>query len=349
MKKIKKLLHKNLYLYDLTLRLSFKKYNREMIDFTKRISKIDPIMNYEYFRVVMKEIPKFELKDVYTLKRSFSENLLYGHAFNLLKYAGLSEKNMFYVPVLEHGIPYSSIFDAEKYKLNNTYIFQGKNNKKSWDCKKRTSAYYIGPYIHYCSGIYDNQTILDFKKKNGLTALIFLPHSIETNSFKVNVQKIIDDFKKIKGLEIKTVLACVYCMDATNIQIIDDDSIKFVSAGFKLDNNFIRRLKLILELADIVYYSSFSSSIGYAYYLNKKIICNPTEDDLEELKKMADNSAVEKMLKLQELFGIHSVGNDQLKYDFINKYWGLEEIKTPEEIRMIIKKNRSRIIRHFGF
>lgn len=349
MEKLGQILHKNLYMYDLALQLSYGKYNKSMINFIEEISKIDSILEYDIFRSYMKQIPKLAHGDIYSIQRSFAENTLYGHAYNLLKYAGMQEKEIFYAPVLEHGIPYSSKFDSNKYKLNNAYIFQGKNNSESWVKEKKQKAYYIGPYIHYCTGIYDSETIQNMKKKNGLTALLFLPHSIETNAFKVNVHNIIEEFRAIEGLEIKTVLACVYCMDALNIDDIKEKSIKFVSAGFKLDNNFIRRLKSILELADVVYYSSFSSSIGYAYYLNKKIICNPTLEDLKKLEHLIDKSAMEKMIKLRDLFGVNSEENKQLQYDFINQYWGLDQIKTPNEVKKIISDNKFRIIRHLGF
>lgn len=83
-----------------------------------------------------------------------------------------------------------------------------------------------------------------------------------------------------EGMKIDTVLACVYCMDAPYIEEAETNSIKYVSAGFKLDYKFISRLKTILQLADVVYYSSFSSSMGYAYYMGKNIICNPSPKDI---------------------------------------------------------------------
>jgi len=349
MDKLKRLLHENIYLYDFALQRSFGQYNKSMETFIESISKIDPIGDYEAFREKMKEIPALPYNDIYAIRRAYGENTLYGHAYNLLEYAGLDRKDIFYTPILEHGIPYSSQFDGTKYKLNNAYIFQGKNNSEAWEREKKQKAYYIGPYIHYCEGIYDAKTIESIKSKNGLTALVFLPHSIETNQFKVDISRVLEEFKKATGSDIKTIIACVYCMDAPNIEEPSDDNIHFVSAGFKLDHNFIRRLRTIMELADVVYYSSFSSSIGYAYYLQKRIICNPTERDYEELGKLVDVTAVEKLKTLHELFGIDAVVDKKAQRSFINQYWGIDEIKSPDEIRCIVDENKRRIKRRLGF
>ena len=349
MKNIKQMLHENIYLYDLALRFTYGSYNKKMTSFIEKISEIDSIQDYPQFRDAMKDIPELVYDDIYAIRRSYGENTLYGHAYNVLKYAGLNEKSMFYLPILEHGIPYSDVFNPEKYKLNNSFIFQGRNNEKQWKHSKKQAAYYIGPYIHYCDGIYDDETVKRIKEKNGYTALVFLPHSIETNQFRINVKKIIEEFNITQGMKIDTVLACVYCMDAPYIEEAETNSIKYVSAGFKLDYKFISRLKTILQLADVVYYSSYSSSMGYAYYMGKNIICNPSPKDIEDIEKLIDKSAAEKLVRMKELFGVDSKASEESKREFINEFWGLDEIKSPDEIRKIFNENRKRIRHKIGF
>lgn len=344
---LKAVLRKNLFVYDFVLRIRFHKNNRAIKKFTNEISKIDSILDYDSFVEKMKQIPSNKLNDVYSIKRVFGESLLYGHGYSLLQFANLSIKNIKYLPILEHGIPYSN-FDSSKYKVNNAYIFQGKNNDLNWRKTKNNPAYYVGPYIHYCDYVYDKQKISDLKKEMGKTLLLFLPHSIETKQFSIDVNNIITGIEKACG-KVDTILACVYCMDCINMPRIEGINIRYVSAGFKLDWRFVSRLKTIIELADIVYYTSFSSSIGYAFYLNKQIICNPNAKDYEQVKKEIGEESLSKLELFNKLFGPSSKATYEEKVAFINHYWGLDEIKTKEEIRSIVVENKKRIRRKLGF
>ena len=342
-----KLIKKNLYIYDFALRLRFSKNNKALKKFVSEISSIDPILDYKSFVVAMKKIPSNRLSDVYSIKRSFGESLLYGHGECVLKYAGLSNSSLKYLPILEHGVPYSE-FDSTKYKVNNAYIFQGKNNDLNWKKTKKNPAYYIGPYIHYCDCIYSQEKMNQLKREMGNTLLIFLPHSIETKQFSIDVKNILSGIKDVCG-NIDTILACVYCMDCINIPVIQDYNIRFVCAGFKLDSLFVSRLKTIIELSDIVYYTSFSSSIGYAFYLKKHIICNPNNNDYAQVEKEIGKESSRRLALFHSLFGISSTSTNEEKYAFINYYWGLDQIKTKEEIRLIVKENKKRIRRRLGF
>lgn len=345
---IGRILHRNLYLYDFALRLRFRKYNIEMRDFIASVAAVDPIRDFEDFRREMGKIPKRTFNDVYVVKRSFAENTLYGYASNLLDYAGEKQSDLFYLPVMEHGVPYSSIFDPKKYKLHNSYIFQGKENYSQWMATKKNAAYYIGPYIHYCKGYYDERELRRQKDANGLTVLVFLPHSTEVDSFSVEVNDVIDGLRAV-GKEVNTVLVCVYCMDVPQLEMNVNANVRYVCAGFKLDPLFACRLKSIIELADIVYYSTFSSSVGYSYYMGKEILCNPSPKDFDQLERIVDKSACQKLLDMQRLFGPFANVAEEERRSFIERYWGISEIKSPEEISTILRENKSRIHKHLGF
>ena len=344
---MKNFVRKNLFFYDFLLRIKFHHHNKLMHKFTNDISSIDPIMHYEDFVEAMKKIPNNSTNDIYSYKRVYGESLLYGHANALINYSGYSYKKRKYIPVIEHGILYSD-FNPDRYKLKNSYIFQGKSNWLDWNRTQRSTPYYIGPYIHYCDYCYSKEIILDIKKKNGKTLLLFLPHSIETKQFSIDVENIINGMRDRLG-NIDTILACVYCMDCKNMPKINDEKIHFVSAGFKLDPLFICRLKTIIELSDIVYYTSFSSSIGYAYYLGKEIVCNPNVRDYEQVKDQIGASAYSKLVEFHNLFGFDSNSSEIEKRAFINRYWGLDEIKTKDEVFNILRENEKRIKKRFGF
>lgn len=341
-----KIIRKNIFIYDFLLKIRFRKRNKELLSFTDAISRIDPIMHYADFVEAMRKTPK-RSKDIYALKRAYGESFLYGHGGELMDYSGYPRNKKIFIPIIEHGILYSD-FDPTRYKIHNSYIFQGKSNYSDWKKTQKSKPYYIGPYIHYCDYCYDNTTISKLKKKNGKTLLLFLPHSIETKQFSIDLQNILSGLKG-RFEKIDTILACVYCMDCLDLPKISDKRIRLVSAGFKLDPLFISRLKTIIELSDIVYYTSFSSSIGYAYYLGKTIVCNPNERDYKQVQDEIGETACAKLKSFHRLFGLDSNSSDSAKREFVNELWGLDEIKTKEEILNILKENERRIKCRLGF
>lgn len=349
---LKRIVNCNYFLKDYIYRIFAWSYNKEMIAFTKEAAKIDSIREFEEFAKLMKKVPNQKFNSVYNIKRVFSENTLYGYAVQLIYYAGCDIKDLIYLPIVEHGIPYDEDFDPTVHSKKVSYIFQGRYAESKWNStRQRRKAYYIGPYIYYCKGYYSEKKIKRMKNINRKTALIFLPHTCEGEDEKIDIYGILNKYEKYFESDVKTVLACVYCYDTNKIDLNNEYryNIKFVSAGFKTDPLFVRRLKTILELSDVVVFDSFSSSIGYAYYLGKEIICNISEKQIQKAYDSGKMEEGEKLTVLRELFSFANKGTDDERREFINKYWGLSEIKSKQEIRMILEENKKTIIRRMGF
>ena len=337
---LKNILSNNLFIYDSIIRLLYKNYNEHMFDFTQEISQIDSIEKFGEFRDKMSDLVYSSKLGTITYKRSYSENTLYGYTDALMEYANIPKQDLFYMPIVEHGIPYGNSMGKNKYKFNNSFIFQGEYASVQFYKESKKKAYFIGPYLLYASSYYDVNEILKLKSKLGKVGLIFLAHSIEGDT-KGNINNFIEKITKMYNGVIDTFIICVYCLDAIKIQdslLTMDNGIKFVSAGFKLDSKFVKRLRSIIEIADVVFYDEFSSSIGYSYYLGKNNVYMPTSSrgDME-----GNKLALLYELSMKEDFD----GIDR----FMKKYWGDNKIKTPQEIFNIYKRNKYDIIRKFGF
>ena len=347
---IRKILSTNIYAYDSLLRTVNSKFNSDILEFTQRISKIDSILDFPAFCEEMKNLPPLTMGTSYTVKCANGENSLYGYATQLLNYAGLTKKEELYIPIVDHGVPYGDDYDKARYPKKNSYIFQGRYVQPRWSQNRKDKAYYVGPYVHYCDPIYSEETMKKLKKKYGSSVLIFLPHSWETNRIFFNIDTIVKRYEQLSQDTVDTIFVCVYCQDADIVQplVNNNENIRFVSAGFKTDDAFVKRLKTILMLVDSVFYTSMSTSIGYAHYLNKKIICDISDEELASTKQKIGEEGFNKLLKFKNAFeNCHS--NEQQKKEFVDYYWGLSEVKTPEQVKNIILENKKRIQSHMGF
>lgn len=344
---MRNILQTNWYVDDFIRKMIGRTYNREMQQFVSELGNIKSVFAVDEFVEKMKGVPAGLYGTSYTFKRAFSENTLYGYAEQIMAYAGIPAGQMFYFPLLEHGISYGQRYDRERYNIRHSYIFQGRYKAQGWKrIKNHKKAYYIGPYIHYADPIYSKTEEDEIKKKLGKTVLLFLPHSTEYANVNFDMECILEKYLKRSGDSVDTVMVCVFWKDLTKelIKSVDRARFKLVTAGFKLDPLFVKRLKSILQLSDKIIYTSLSSSIGYSFYLKKDIIVDIPE---EVTGKTSYITRYEK--ELMKYFSMETQCSYEHQYRYIDRYWGLSEIRKPAYIRKIYEQNRYDIIRQLGF
>lgn len=337
----------NWYLDDFVKRMAGRTYNKKMMSVVQKMEKIESIFAVEELLEELEMLPKALYHTSYTFKRVFSENTLYGYAAQIMKYAGIPSEELFYFPLLEHGISYGQRFDPLRYNLKHSYVFQGTYRKRDWDhLNNHKRAYYIGPYIHYAEPMGSEESILELRRQLGRTVLLFLPHSTEYENMNFDIDEILKNYLRKTNDCFDTILICVFWKDINEklLKSIDQKNFKLVTAGFKLDPCFVRRLKTILEITDKVIYTSFSSSIGYSYYLGKEIIADIKQDDLTGQTPSACLNR-----EMNQYFNINSKATNKMKNQYIDKYWGISKIRTPDYIRKIYKYNKTDLVRHIGF
>lgn len=356
---ISKLFKKNIFVNDMLRKNLFRNYNNKMQSFISHISKVDSIGDFANFREEIKLCPSNIYGSAYTIKRAFAENTSYGYAESLMKYANLPNENILYLPLLEHGIYLANYIDFNRYNRYMSYIFQGRSKEKLWrEREDYRPIYYVGPYIHYVDQYYDKDKIDSIRSENGNSLLIFPPHSTEFEELSLDFTSFNNYLFNEVGNKHKTLYACIFWKDIDDsyTKYLESMGVKLVSAGFRLDSFFANRLKTILSLADTIVYPSFSSSIGYAYYLGKRIIYMDNEDNIdyssnygsERWKTIKDNySTIKDMFAHAFSEGTDIKNNEKDK--IIERFWGINEIKTPEEIRNIYFENKKYVRKRLGF
>lgn len=356
---LRRAIDSNLYISNFIKSAIGFSYNKKMESFTHKISEVDSIAHIDDFVEALKEIPNQIMGSTYSLKHSYGENTMYGYAEELLNYAGLSYKDIFYLPLLEHGISVPDFFQSS---MKHPYIFEGRYKEKLWnENSKGVHCYYVGPYIYYAKDYYEKAELNKEKEKLGKTVLVFPPHSTEVDE---EGKYTLNQFDKYLfgsiGKQFDSIIACIFWINLGDpyVEKLRSKGVKVVSAGFKLDPLFIRRLRTIIDFADTVLYPAFTTSIGYAYHLGKRVVCfydkkdKPFIDSVAFTEKENDiiNSGFEAMQQhFSRVFSEDAEPFSKEQRNLINTYWGLDEIKTPEEIRNIVKENKKRIITHLGF
>ena len=254
-------------------------------------------------------------------------------------------------PSIEHGLYLGNYVPfATKLKTTKSIITFSNNRKKHLiNANIDKPIFTIGPYIHYAYNIISDKRYRLLKNSLGKTLLLFPSHSI--NNFNVinDIQELINKTIKIAS-NYDTVMVCLFYKDIINDiypRYFEEAGFKIVTAGHKYDLNFLSRLKLIIQLADLTISSTIGTHTGYCIYLNKPhyviqqqiikrkdndCIINEIRND-EQLKTFQE----EEKVILNEFIVCSEVITENQK-EIIDKYWGIKNIKTPEQLRNILTK-----------
>lgn len=332
---------KNLFATDFIVRSAHAKNNLRVERHIKEFNDIDSVQSVEQLKEKVKGFEK--IKNMYGTNCIGSESLLYGHIHALYAYAELPMDKPLLLPKMEHGVNFSeSPIHEEDIKAHPNRIFQGAYKKAMVHAANPlTPVFCIGPYIHYASNYYSEEQIRRVKEKNGKTLLVFPPHSYESSSLDYDLQLFVDKVMENYGKSFETVLVSGYWLNLNHkiYELFEKRGAKIVSAGARFDPDFLRRLKTIISLSDMVIGNDIGTHIGYCLYLNKpfhKISSNITKKDsyLLSTKEKLNVNINERLFTAA--FGQEGEVSGK-KMSLFKKFWGgHESVKTPEEIRNLI-------------
>lgn len=302
---------------------------------TGSIHKIDPIIDFQEFKHEMKLL-KHRSITMPKVARYGGETYHYGYYNELTKYAKCGKDHLIYIPALEHGVRFGEA--KWSYVQNNiSYACQGpgrKNEVHKIDPWK--PIFVLGPYIHYSKPYYSLEKEKEMKSKLGKVLLAFPGHSWELGDKKVG-NNLFDIVYKKYADKYDTILVCAYWndIDAPIIDLFSQSGAKIVSAGFRNDPKFVRRLKTIISLADDVVSDDIGTNIGFCKYMNKQVY-------LECLSSRSpDDKFYNDILnRFHEAFYSRSMQFSNLQLQQQDKlyrfFWGGEKyLKTPCEVKNI--------------
>lgn len=316
--------------------------NQLLDTYIKKCEKIDLLNDFYEFKNLVKEL-KNELNGEYAFYESnYNESMLYGHAKMLMEYAEIKIDYANF-PLTVHGS-----FNAGLHRdYQSAAIFQSPYDKKIHNNRYPYVPIYVtGPHIQYANSIYEPIVLDNLKKKNGKTAVFFITHNAEQSFVTIDEEDILNCIVEVYAKKYSTVYVCAYWCDIDKdiYKRLSDYGVKVISAGFRFDTMFIRRLRTIFELSDDIFVWGFTAPIVYALNLKKNLWvfeCNerftfrniPTHipvlrlNDTSEYKIMTDI--------IFDKMGENQIPLTEKEKDILDLYLGLNTMKTKEEINMI--------------
>ena len=191
----------------------------------------------------------------------------------------------------------------------------------------------IGPYIHYVPYLLGEEDFLNIKKQYGKILLFFPKHTTREGGQKFSIETIIDALKNIAvQYGFQSVFVCMYYYDILHsnfASLYEHAGFKVVTAGHQLDLNFLPRLKSIISLADYTVSNAIGTHTGYCIYMGKvHSIINP----INYLDMPQD------FIEITKAFLPFSSTIEKKQYDMVAKYWGIDLLKKPEELKLLLEK-----------
>lgn len=275
-------------------------------------------------------------------------NHFYGNSFHIRNYCGY---NCVQAKV-EHGLYIGGNAPESEWKNTGfpaviTYSEIRYNHMRK---AMKKPIFKIGPYIHYANTIYSDEEIKKIKKNNGKTLLVFPSHSTEKLKSEYNIDIFIEFINNFKDEhKFDTVLICMYYRD-----ILNDTHKKYIKEGFKVvsaghhySNKFLEKLKYIISISDYTISNNIGTHIGYCVYMNKphmifKQNVEPTgnKNDMIGHTFFKEGPYIDcykqETSEIINVFDFYSENITEDQYNVVNKYWGLDEIKTKEEMYEIL-------------
>jgi len=276
----------------------------------------------------------------------YIHNDFYFNALALKKYAGLKE-NYSIKASIEHGSGYSNSLWEQDINAPFSSIIVASEHRKTLYEKAgiNKNIYKIGPFAHYAKPSISEGRILKEKRRLGKNVLFFPAHSTHWLDSNYNTNKTIKTLKE-KTKDFDSVRISLYWKD-----ILRGIAKPYLEAGFECvtsghiyDRYFLPRHRALIEISDITMSNDQGSHIanslalGKPHYLFKEDVEYSTEhthfqNEIEDIYELQNDHIIDKM---HEIFGDLSFEINDKQKEFGNYYYGLNELKTPKDMRAIL-------------
>ena len=283
-------------------------------------------------------------KNYFFCNELYKGNVLYGISRAIRSYAHYDKKIF---ACIEHGVYFGKAQIAiETYEsgLPALICFAPERKKHLREITNKPIIT-IGPYILYSKSYLTSDEIQQYKTRFGKTLLFFPSHSGEGIQAIYDSKELIigiEGFKRTHGFE--TVIICLYYSDIELKRDIEYKEAGYIisTGGRREDPDFLPRLRALIEISDYTASNDVGTHIGYCISLNKPhtIITKERIEYSGELKSQAgiDEVSVENTNIVWSYFSEHHPEITAEQRMIVNRYWGLEEHKTPEELYDLLKK-----------
>ena len=233
----------------------------------------------KYFLEVNKRSTMNILEDYFEISKDLvyypydliADNNLYGISYAIKKHINEPINKNLNVH-FEHGIYLGNYISKDTLiSFPKKIITFGEERKKHLSVVSEKKVIAIGPYILYAKSLLDDIEINKIKSEIGRILLVFPSHSVKDLDVEYNYKMFNNKILEEK-VNYDTVLVCLYHLDAQNEKIVSNYQelgCTIVCAGHKYDQNFLSRLRSIIEMSDFTISNSIGTHISYCYALGK--------------------------------------------------------------------------------
>lgn len=313
-------------------------------------NQIDKIVKENKKKWLLENASSIKITDLKNLKIEFNNspqadwvvgNCSYGHAYQLKQYAGIDATSTIN-SVITHGINIfnTQIAEIECSHLIDIIITSSKHYKERIEGVTSFKAIPIGPYIAYAHEYCAQEELLAERRKNGRTLLVFPEHGIEGLDIRYDMEAFCEEIDQV-AKDFDTIMVCLYFRDVYvgMDKFYKKRGYKVVCAGYRNDKYFLSRLRMIFQLSDAVIGNAYTTGLAYALYFDKPVyvfrqevgIDNESGNNGTQLERITD---VEQ--EFYELTSDKSFGNLEKQKEWGKYYFGLDEVKSKEELAALL-------------
>jgi hypothetical protein len=275
----------------------------------------------------------------------YSPNSYYGHADIIKRYAHVSKYYQL-KSIIEHGIYFGKDINENEIICHLPSLFTfGSFRKEILQKKTDKTIYAIGPIIAYANYSLGAQKRENEKQRLGRNLLVFPAHSTRLDNANFDIEK---HCYVIKGLSrgFDSVRICLYWKDVNRgyDKIYSKFGFECVTAGHIYDPLFLPRLKTIIDCSSITISNQIGSHIGYCIALGKPHYVDQATIDftvepgisipIEEIVVPCEYT--EDITEVLQTFSEFRFDISKEQIEVVNKYWGLNEYKSPAEMKQIL-------------
>jgi hypothetical protein len=285
-------------------------------------------------------------------ERSYSAHF-YGHDIVIKRFAGLPLVGPYLPYTIEHGLKLSPLSYFEKPNvLSSGFLCMSQERSDSLDKMFKTNSVAIGPWIHYAKPVLDKNAMHELKIQLGKTLLVIGSHNWGEVTRHYDQDKFIDRIQIVKEeYEYQTVIHSLHWMDDPN-----GFPSSWISAchGHKLNPWFLDCLKTLFMLSDGLATNSIGTHLGYSISERKQVHWMPIEVrqnisslsghhlESEKAEWRARTSFREMLDCLSDQGQKPLTASDHSLHEEINKYWGLDSLRSANCMRDILTMSKAR-------
>lgn len=290
------------------------------------------------------DVDGIAIGDTFGLDEEYRGNCLYGVARSLKEYASVSGKVR---ACIEHGVyfgDYVNVEESVRSGLPAVITFSDVRRTHIRSVSPKTT-FSIGPYICYAHDHVGGERAAQLRSELGKTLLVFPSHSHDRESTHFDSSALVDEVERFRSAgSFDSVICCLYYWDLRlgRAELYEDTDFLLATAGHRYDPRFLGRLRTLIGLSDHTLSNSVGTHIGYSVALGRPhtLICQDVHwgQERSPVPRLSGSAGTRQaeIAEVREAFcGPSDAITDQQRL-VCERYWGLDQLRSPEELRFIL-------------